>query len=458
MIQEELTSQYKLNSTFIIHGQANGKDRQGTCFAINDNEVMTAWHVVNDMKDIKVSFTSDDFAHDKCCKLQLIEHDEALDIAILSIDSGPITGFIDASSTKTSLKLPIQVCGYPLEKGGKHAIMDTTISNVYDCIKTENHSFEIKQIDTVNNYRGMSGSPILINGYVIGVLLVQQGGTSLYCISINDIFEKNERIKQHLNIAPQGQIKHILFNHYTKESEPFYCERSQDLEFEKSLNINNLWVFGKSGTGKTAIINRNLTINENEYCYCDLSPVVVEHENDVLNEILECIEDKLEGVRPQSEGNIIKQITCILRDSKKSKIVVVIDELGVDDEELLKKIAAALMRLVTYVTHNYKEDGLTFAVSTIGNPVRLLQNAGKANDYFQFLCCDSWDENLSELFDLICINLQINIEFMKSEIIAKAEQSPRVLKSIIKNIISLEAITKETIDVAISKSMNEAVL
>jgi hypothetical protein len=146
-----------------------------------------------------------------------------------------------------------------------------------------------------------------------------------------------------------------------------------------------------------------------------------------------------------------------LRESTASKIVVVVDELGVDDEELLKNIAEALMRLVSYVTHNYKEDGLMFAVSTIGNPKKLLRNVEKANDYFQFLSCDKWDENLSELFDLICANLQINIEFMKSEIISKAGQSPRVLKSIIKNIISLEIITRETIDVAITNSMNEAV-
>lgn len=458
MSQEELTSQYKLNSTFIIHGKVNGSIRQGTCFAINENEVMTAWHVVNNMEDIKISLTSDDYADDKYYSLVLIDYDVALDIALLSVGSALVVECINTSILKAALRLPIQVCGYPLEKGGKHAIMDTTISNLYNSIKTENHSFEIKQIETVKNYKGMSGSPILINGQVIGVLLVQQGGTSLYCISISDIFAKKESTKQHCKIAQPGQAKHILFNHYTKASEPFYCERPQDLEFEKSLNINNLWVFGKSGVGKTAIINRNLTLHEYNYCYCDLSPIVIECENDVLREILECIVDKLEGERPQSEKNLIKQITCVLRESTTSKIVVVVDELGVDDEELLKRIAAALMRLVSYVTHNYKEDGLMFAVSTIGNPKKLLQNVGKANDYFQFLCCDTWDDNLSELFDLICTNLQINIEFMKSEIISKAGQSPRVLKSIIKNIISLEIITKETIDVAITNSMSEAVL
>jgi len=458
MIREELTSQYKLNSTFIIHGKANGKDRQGTCFAINENEVMTAWHVVNNMEDIKVSFTSDDFAHEKYCKLQLVEHDEALDIAILSVESEPIAEFISASSTNTSLKLPIHVCGYPLEKGGKHAIMDTTISNLYDSIITENHSFEIKQIETVNNYKGMSGSPILTNGYVIGVLLVQQGGTSLYCISISDIFEKNEHIKQHLKIASPGKTKHILFNHYTKESEPFYCERTQDLEFEKSLNINNLWVFGKSGAGKTAIINRNLTKNNIEYCYCDFGPIDIKNEQDVLEEILECIEDKFDGNRLSSEKNKIKQINRLLCEAKISKVVVVIDELGVDDEAILKKIADTLMKLVSYVTRHYKTDGLMFAVSTIGSPNGLLKNARKANDYFQFLCCDSWDENLSELFDLICLNLQISIEFMKPEIIAKADQSPRLLKSIIKNIVSVEMINEKSINIAISKSLNEAVV
>jgi Cdc6-like AAA superfamily ATPase len=419
-----------LNSTFIIHGEANGKTRQGTCFAINENEVITAWHVVKDMDVLKVSFTSDDLAHNKFSILHLNEYDEALDIAILSVEKETFKETITASNTITSLKLPIQVCGYPQEKGGKHAIMDTTISNIYDCIKTENHSFEIKQIDTVKNYKGMSGSPIIFNGCIIGVLLVQQAGTSLYCISISDIIEKSDHLKAHFNLKQKVMIKHILFNHYTAESEPYYCERPQDLEFIKSLDLNNLWIFGKSGVGKTAIINRNLTLNKNEYCYCDLSPIVVENENDVLNEILECIEDKFEVDRIISEKNIIKQITGVLRESKISKIVVVIDELGVDDEVLLKKIAAALMRLISYVTHNYKENGLMFTVSTISNPKGLLQNVGKANDYFQFLCCDAWDENLDELFDLICSSLQINIKYMKSEILLKAGESPRILKSI----------------------------
>jgi hypothetical protein len=458
MRKNELTSQYKLNSTFIIQGEVNCIVREGTCFSISETEIVTAWHVVNEMDEIKVFLTTDDLTNNKFLLLKLDKHDDVLDIAILSIENGSFPEYLTANNVNVLLNLPIRVCGYPKEKVGKHAVMDTSISNIYDCIKTESHSFELKQIDTINNYRGMSGAPILFNGCVIGVLLVQQAGTSLYGVSIFDIFQKLKGFKEHFTLEPAGEPKQVLFNHYTDKIEPFYCERPEDIEFTKSLNINNLWVFGKSGVGKTAIINRNLTKNNIEYCYCDFSPIDIENEQDVLEEILECIEDKFDGNRLSSEKNKIKQINRLLCEAKTSKVVVVIDELGVDDEALLKKIADTLLKLVSYVTRHYRTDGLMFAVSTIDSPNGLLKNAGKANDYFQFLCCDSWDENLSDLFDLICLNLQISIEFMKPEIIAKAEQSPRILKSIIKNIVSVEIITEKSINIAISKSLNEAVV
>lgn len=458
MSQEQLINNFKLNSTFIIHGKVDGKDRQGTCFAINENEVMTAWHVVNNMEDIRVSLTSDDFACDIYSKLNLIKHDEKLDIAILSVEKILFLESINTGNERSTLKLSVQVCGYPLEKAGKHAILDTTISNLYDDINTENLSFEINQTSTVDNYRGMSGSPILINGYVIGVLLVQQGGSSLYCVSISDVFKQNPMIRQHFNICQTSPIKHILFNHYTKLIEPFYYERTEDREFIKSLNVNNVWVFGKSGVGKTAIINRNLTKNNIDYCYCDFSPIEIKNEYDVLDEILECIEDKFGGKRLSTETNKIKQINRILCEAEIPKVIVVIDELGVDEDEVLKKIADTLMKLVSYVTHNYQEDGLMFAVSTINSPTGLLKNSDKANDYFQFLCCDSWEDSLSELFDLICLNLQVEIQFMKSEIIENSKKSPRILKSIIKNIVSLEAINRDAISKAIFKTLNEAVI
>ncbi|MGB6036091.1 MAG: hypothetical protein WBG42_07470, partial [Cryomorphaceae bacterium] len=83
----------------------------------------------------------------------------------------------------------------------------------------------------------------------------------------------------------------VLFNNYTKRNEPFYLSRSTDNLFNKALEINNIWVFGKSGNGKTALINRNLIQNEIEYCFCDLSPVTIKTCSDVHNEILVTLED-----------------------------------------------------------------------------------------------------------------------------------------------------------------------
>ncbi len=249
----------------------------------------------------------------------------------------------------------------------------------------------------------------------------------------------------------------VLFNNYSPKNEPYYLERSIDKEFINSLEINNIWLFGRSGTGKTALINRNLIQNEINYCFCDLSPISISRAEDVFVEILCTIEEKFDLQRNSDENNILKQITKLLHKSGSFQTVIVIDELGVKDHGTLQDIAENFIQLVTHFNNTSHNQDLKFVVSTISNPGTIIRNKSKAGDYFQYLCCDSWEDYSSQLFDILCKALDLNIDSYKALIVEQANNSPRILKAIIKKIVVYRDTSESTIKKAIKLTVSEIV-
>lgn len=258
--------------------------------------------------------------------------------------------------------------------------------------------------------------------------------------------------------VPSGiQPNTVLFNNYSEKSEPFYLERNNDIEFNESLKINNIWIFGKSGVGKTALINRNLIKNEKEYCFCDLSPVSITKVEDVLEGVLCEVEDKFSIDRNLDETNMLKQISQVLCQCDSSETVIVIDELSVDNDLVLKEVADNLLRLVTHFNNSSNKDKLKFIVSTISDPKDIVQNRSKACSHFHYICCDSWEGYSCQLFDIICESLSLDLKLCKALIVEKADGSPRVLKAIIRKIIVCDDTREESIHKAINVTLEEFV-
>jgi adenylate kinase family enzyme len=248
----------------------------------------------------------------------------------------------------------------------------------------------------------------------------------------------------------------VLFNNYSKDVEPYYLERTIDNTFNDSLQIENVWIFGKSGSGKTTLINRNLKNNDIEYCYCDLSPTNINSTEDVLNDILCTIEDKFNINRADNEKNIIKNIANILCKVSSKEIVIVIDELAVEDNTLLQKISESLINLVVFYS-NKNSNELKFVVSTISTPKTIIKNISKAGNYFQFLCCDDWKNDNILLLEIISNALKINLDSSKDLILSKSQNSPRILKAMIKKIIIGKKLDSNSVKVAIEKVISEIV-
>jgi len=267
----------------------------------------------------------------------------------------------------------------------------------------------------------------------------------------------NAVVHKKIDVPNDVKPKTVLFNNYSERNEPFYLERGTDTEFNESLKIKNIWVFGMSGAGKTALINRNLIQSKIEYCFCDLSPVVITKAEDVLEEILCEIEDKFDIKRRLEESNTLKKISQILCQCDSSETVIVIDELSVHDDFVLKEIADSLIKLVAHFNNSSDSDELKFVVSTIPDPKGIIQARSKACDHFNYICCESWADYSCQLFDVLCDALNLDLKSYKTLIIEKSESSPRVLKTIFSKIIICDDTREEAIHKAINTTLEELV-
>jgi hypothetical protein len=282
----------------------------------------------------------------------------------------------------------------------------------------------------------------------------------------NQIFQIEDSIKideihkalvpQPISLPKNGLPNIVLFNNYLKKCEPHYLERQIDKEFINSLNLNNLWVFGNSGLGKTTLVNRNLIISRLEYCYCDLSPINITSSDSVLEEILCKIEEQFDVERDSKEINKIKNITQILCN-KGGEIIIVIDELSAPNNSVLKEIANDLVKLVTHFCNVSEQEELKFVVSTISNPKRIVENKSKANQHFQYLNCDEWSTSIESLFTILCESLSLDLIKHKSKILAASRNSPRILKSIFRKIIALDNLSDSSVEKAIKLVESELV-
>lgn len=188
----EFPSEYKLSSIYLIESITKDKasnitkTTRGTCFSISPNLLLTANHVTVNSDKLKIYFSSDDYDKDIFIEAACIHSNIDKDFSILKLDN-PAHSFIDLYSASISLDIEMKSCGYPIEKEHYHAPIKVKVTNTFEHMTSREYSFEVSQSNTVSVYGGMSGSPILCEGRCIGVLLVQQGGNTLYAVSLKDI-------------------------------------------------------------------------------------------------------------------------------------------------------------------------------------------------------------------------------------------------------------------------------
>ena len=148
------------NSVVQIFAQKRDNEYLGTGFFINDTQIITSYHVVDNSKNIFISFKDDYFAY----KASILKYDAKNDIAILEVNEAiPEHETLDITTSYDTGDF-VYACGFDLDYNVKPSIIEEKMY-MYE----ENDYIKINI--PVNN--GNSGGPVLDkNGNVIGIVSI----------------------------------------------------------------------------------------------------------------------------------------------------------------------------------------------------------------------------------------------------------------------------------------------
>lgn len=189
-MSSQLAEEFKLDSIYIVESlESVDKKTRGTCFSISSTLILTACHVVENATSIKVYLSSDDYICENSIDATCVYSNSEIDVAILRVENGKTSCSIELYRTGVNLGSKVKSCGYPIEKEHYYSPISVEVTNTFAHMVSKEWSFEVSQSNTISQYKGMSGSPVMDNGRCIGILLVQQGGNTLYSVSTEDFLK-----------------------------------------------------------------------------------------------------------------------------------------------------------------------------------------------------------------------------------------------------------------------------
>jgi hypothetical protein len=269
-----------------------------------------------------------------------------------------------------------------------------------------------------------------------------------------DLLITKNKIENQKLISRGANTNSILFYNYTREVESFYFERSIDLNFCEKLDVAHLWISGKSGSGKTVFINRNLNVHKKKYLFCDLSPIIICKADDVFTEIYYELCEYL-NAKAETPTNLIKQITGLLLKINTS-FTIVVDELSITEDQILAELTDKVVRLINFYSNKSDSKELRFVMSTIKIPNTSVENRNKTAEYFDFIETSNWNEDLTNLLNFLLPELKIKLnDSQKDFVIQNSRDSPRLLKNILKKLTLHEAIDENLLKEVVFKAIQE---
>ncbi len=163
-------------------------ESHGTAFFINCKIAITAFHVLEDLSQIKLYFDGKEEAYNaKYIKPQDYNYEE-IDIALLEIEKELNTSdFLEFVNRDINPKEEWTSRAYPIVKGNEgnnflgseHIIQQQLVA-----LKNNKYDIELEHDQKLSSYKGVSGSPLIINGRIAGVInseLTERGESKELC-------------------------------------------------------------------------------------------------------------------------------------------------------------------------------------------------------------------------------------------------------------------------------------
>lgn len=120
-----------------------------------------------------------------------------------------------------------QTYGYPKEKPEGFYIEGVVISDTINSIENNDYELKIEESYYLQSYKGLSGAPILINNFIVGIIVAEETEENLYGISFKLIDSFLKETNNEENILIEGR-------------ELTYISTEKIKEFKEKINHNSL--------------------------------------------------------------------------------------------------------------------------------------------------------------------------------------------------------------------------
>ncbi|MBO0360828.1 trypsin-like peptidase domain-containing protein [Hymenobacter sp. BT186] len=417
----------------------------GTGFLIAPDMLLTANHVVHDVTDLTVTFLLPTGEYTTSATVELLGS-AALDLAILRLpqpfaDSTPLP----LSSAKPPQQAVWETFGFP----SLHLLSGRVYRGQvlqYNALAPWPLTLEVNGVSPEYNLEGLSGSPLVVDAKVCGVLRYQQGedvGVMLLGQVVEELVALGIVVDgpSITTITPtfnKERFRQLFTPEYTTDYEPFYVAREVDEVFLRCLlSPKNIWLHGASGTGKTCLANRNLQQQTIQHIYCYLTALPnPRNATAILQMIAEDITEKyptqLRTFTYKSTSDI-KQLAHLLAHLfPTDNFIICIDEVHIKDSAVFEEFVNSMTAVCAeYRNCRASSKVLKFIISTIQQPAIYHYNIAKFNEQFSFIELTHWNDQ--EIEQLLGRMNTIGHLLAREEqsIVVQASQSPRIAKDIV---------------------------
>jgi nucleoside phosphorylase len=283
--------------------------------------------------------------------------------------------------------------------------------------------------------------------------------TAFESIDLKPLKASQTEIKQDNN----QNINQVLFDRYDNTKENYYLNREIDNKIIANLKLYSLWVYGKSGRGKSNIVLRNIINQKFEHVIISLASCNGLSIDDFFKEILIELTEKLD-VQVKSFSNInfqqsIKEIIALLDMHYKDKeVYIIIDEIPIGDDENCKVFTDKICSLFISNTMYSNCAKIKYVLSSIYSPINHISDFNqKVYETVKFIEIYDWEKvDCNNLINLIEDKLDLSIQSkVKEEIIKSSNGSPRFIKKAFKNSFALGGLEIENYNNVIVETKRE---
>lgn len=242
-----------------------------------------------------------------------------------------------------------------------------------------------------------------------------------------------------------SKIKDVLFDFYNIDREEFYINREIDKKVSSAVNFYGIWMYGKSGLGKTACLQRNLIIANKKFLFLNLAHCLNISVDLLFDEIKSELESKFDlpsSEKRNSFGATIKEIIEIIKNNiEVDDFYLFLEEVPLADNEIYKEFVPKLLALIIKIATDDTNIKLKFIISSLESPIPyILDTQHKIYEYIRFKEMSIWDNKDSlDLIGLIERSLSLSLEDeTRNYIVRKTNGSPRTLKTFFRNCFAKE--------------------